>query len=181
MKVWWDVKWNSFLRTADGTIHLPVFEVTKSNLMRKTTSACTNWLKKNFMTDEWADVCLVKLSFSTECASCAIVCCPCSWHARPCLYMQAGAQHAIFLIMSAERLWGMEMFSLTYWTEGGLGYSGPGSHVKAIIALSTVAVDINLLPLGFGRDVTGKNAMTKHCSHSASYKTFHLHTPGRLG
>lgn len=85
------------------------------------------------------------------------------------------------VIMSAERLWAlMELFSLTYWTEGGLGYSGPGSHVKAIIALSTVTVDINLLPLGFGRDVTWKNAMTKHCNHSASYKTFHLHTPGRL-
>lgn len=35
MKAWWDVKWNSLLYTADGTIHLPEFEVTQSHLMRK--------------------------------------------------------------------------------------------------------------------------------------------------
>lgn len=53
MKAWRDVKWKSLLCSADGTIHLPAFEVTKSNPNEETTSACTNWLKEFHNQSGW--------------------------------------------------------------------------------------------------------------------------------
>jgi len=44
--------------------------------------------------------------------------------------------------------------------------------VEAIIVLSTVTVDINLLPPGFGRDVTWKNAVSKQCNFSPYPQNF---------